>query len=396
MRILFLTSRLPFPPNRGDRLRTYQLLRHASRDHAITLVSFVASEQEAQLARELDAYCEELHFIVQPVRRSQIGTMANFWRRQPLQALYYRSGKMRRLVDELLANGRYDAAYVHLFRMAPYMTGRPDLYRIVDLTDMISAEIAASLPYRSPLSRLIYRLELQRISRYEQEVAGWAEETWLISERDRSELAASRPAANLQVVPNGVDLAHFYPLGQEPVNNRLLFVGHLDVFHNIDAGNYLLDELFPRLRKRIPDCTLDIVGPGEGLQLVGQEPDQGVRLRGFVPDLNEVLNESAVFVAPLRFSAGVQNKVLEAMAAGVPVVTTGNVSAGLAAQAGRDLLVGSGADELVAAVVKLLEDQPLRRQIGQAGRQFIAERFSWQVAMDRLQSVERQLASNES
>lgn len=388
MRILFLTSRLPYPPNRGDRLRTYHLLRQLSQAHEITLVSFVASAKEAQLGRELADYCEEMHLLVRSKLRSQLTTIANIWRRQPLQALFYRSAEMQQLIDRLLANTAFDTAYIHLFRMAPYLIDRSDLYRIVDLTDMISSEIAASMPYRSAISRLIYRLELPRIVSYESRVAGWAEETWLISERDRSKLAESQPAANLRMVPNGVDLDRLYPLEQEPPGKRLLFVGHLDVFHNMDAAAFLVDELFPRVHSRIPDCALDIVGPGTGFQLSGQDRDQAVSLRGFVPDLNQVLNEAAVFVAPLRFSAGVQNKVLEAMAAGLPVVTTSNVNAGLAATAGRDLLLGDSVDELVDAIVTLLEDEPMRRQMGQAGRRFVAQRFSWQVAVERMNQIE--------
>ena len=344
------------------------------------------------MGQELEAYCEEMHLLVRPKLRSQLATIANIWRRQPLQALYYRSAKMQRLVDGLLSRRTYDAAYVHLFRMAPYVVGKLDLYRIVDLTDMISSEIAASLPYRPPVSRMIYRLEQPRIASYERRVVGWAEETWLISERDRSKMAESQPAANLQVVPNGVDLARFYPLEQESPEKRLLFVGHLDVFHNIDAASFLLNELYPRVRNRIPQCTLDIVGPGTGLQLSGQEPGQGVRLRGFVPDLNQALNLAAVFVAPLRFSAGVQNKVLEAMAAAVPVVTTSNVIDGLGAKPGEDVMIGDGADELVAKIVALLEDEKLRRRVGQAGRSFVEKRFSWQVAVERLDQIEHLLS----
>lgn len=388
MRLLFLTSRLPFPPDRGDRLRTFHLLRVLSQEHVITLVSFVGSEEEARLGQKLGEFCEEIHVIVRSKMQSQITTIVNMWRRQPLQALYYRSAKMQGLVDRLLASNAYDLVYVHLFRMAPYVNGKQDLYRIVDLTDMISVEIAASLPYRAPLSRLTYRLEMARIARYERRVAGWAEETWLISERDRSLLAASQPAANLQVVPNGVDLEHLYPLGEGLTKKRLLFVGHLDVFHNIDAVSFLLNEIFPRVRERIPECTLDIVGPGTGVQLpdIGRSPT--VRLRGFLPDLNQVLNEAAIFIAPLRFSAGVQNKVLEAMAVGLPVVSTSNVNDGLGARPGQDILLGDSADELSEAIVKLLEDERLRRHVGQAGRHFVEQHFSWQVALRRLEHIE--------
>ncbi len=239
MKLLFLTSRLPFPPNRGDRLRTYHLLQHLGREHEVTLVSFVKSREEAQMARELDAFCKEVHLVVRPTILSVVRAIGNIWRRQPMQSLYYRSPKMKQLVARLLESGQYEAAYVHLFRMAPYVVEHPELYRIVDLTDVVSSEIAASLPYRSWISRVLYRHERLRISDYECRVAKWAEEIWLISERDRLKLAASCPLTNLRLIPNGVDLTSFYPAEQKNGAYNLLFVGHLGVFHNIDAVLYL-------------------------------------------------------------------------------------------------------------------------------------------------------------
>jgi glycosyltransferase involved in cell wall biosynthesis len=205
-------------------------------------------------------------------------------------------------------------------------------------------------------------------------------------------LAESHPEVNLQTVPIGVDLARFFPVEQERGETRLIFVGNLDVFHNIDAVSFLANDILPRVRQRVPECTLDIVGAGKRPDLSGLERNHGVRVRGFVPDLNRVLNEAAVFIAPLRFSAGVQTKVLEAMAAGVPVVTTSNVNEGLAARAGQELLVGDGVDELAEKIVILLEDAQMRGRLGQAGRRFVEGRFSWQVAVGRFGQIEQLLS----
>lgn len=395
MRLLFLTSRLPFPPNRGDRLRTYHLLRNLGSKHEITLLSFVSGEEEAGNAAKLQAFCKEICLIRRPAYQSVVTAAGNFWRSLPLQLLYYKSRKMQRLVDSKVAGGSYDAAYIHLFRMAPFMAKIPSLYRIVDLTDMISAEVAASLPYRSLLSRIIYHVERPRIISYERQVASWAEETWLISDRDRLLLAESHPQANLQTVTNGVDLDRFYPIERQREDTRLVFVGNLNVFHNSDAVSFLVDAILPRVRQEIPACTVDIVGPGQ-VDSIDSGKVQGVRVRGFVPDLNQALNEAAVFVAPLRFSAGIQNKVLEAMAAGLPVVTTSNVNDGLAAQPGEDLLVGDTADELALHIVSLIDDAAMRHQMGQTGRRFVEQRFSWQVAVDRLDQIEQLLSEGET
>ncbi|MCL7455117.1 MAG: glycosyltransferase, partial [Anaerolineae bacterium] len=319
---------------------------------------------------------------------------SNLWRREPLQALYYRSRAMARLVAETVSSGDFQATYVHLFRMAPYVAGYPELYRIVDLTDVISKEIGLSLPYRGLASRLVYRVEGPRIARYECWVARHFEEAWLISQADHDILAAACPGANIQVVPNGVDTQHFRPLGIPAVQNRLILVGHMGVFHNIDAAHYLVRDILPLVRQGVPGCSLQIVGahPDPSVEMLGREP--GVTVTGFVPDLNEYLNRAAVFAAPLRFSAGVQNKVLEAMAAGRPVVTTSPVSEGLGSMPGRDLLVGDEAQAFAAQVLRLLTDEQRREELGRAGRAFVRSNYSWAFAVERVKAVEDLLGTS--
>jgi glycosyltransferase involved in cell wall biosynthesis len=298
---------------------------------------------------------------------------------------------MGRLVAHLTASTRFDAAYIHLFRMAPYLAGYQDLYRVVDLTDVISKEIDLSLPYRGMVSRLLYRLEKPRIARYEQWVARTFEESWLISEADRRILAAACPGANVRVVPNGVDMQAFRPLGAAPAPDSLIFVGHLRVFHNVDAARYLVGEILPLVRRQVPGCTVEIVGanPAPTVRALAEMP--GVSVPGFVEDLNQALNRASVFVAPLRFAAGVQNKVLEAMAAGRPVVTTGAIAEGLGAVPGRDLLTGEDAQALVGEIVRLLGDDALQTALGQAGRRFVGENYGWGYAVERMGAIEEML-----
>jgi sugar transferase (PEP-CTERM/EpsH1 system associated) len=391
MRILCLTSRLPYPPNRGDRLRAFHFIEHLSRQHELSLVSFVAGESERGHVAALEAHCQAVHVVSMSRARSAISVASNLWRPDPLQVLYYRSWAMQRLIAEVTTRTAFDAAYVHLFRMAPYVERLTGMYRIVDLTDVISKEISLSLPYRGLASRLLYRMEKPRIARYERWVAQNLEETWLISEADRKLLAAACPGTNIRVVPNGVDLALFQPTGQTFTANSLIFVGHMGVFHNIDAAIHLATDVLPLVQEQIPDCRLKIVGadPDPQIQRLGHDPS--VTVTGFVPDLNEQLNQAAVFVAPLRFAAGIQNKVLEAMAAGTPVVTTSLINEGLGAQPDHELVVADDAASTAQEIVLLLQDQERREQIARAGRQFVVRKYSWAHAVERVGAIEDRL-----
>ncbi len=389
-KILFLTSRLPYPPDRGDRLRAFHFLRQLAQEHEITLVSFLASEEERPFLENLRPFCQEIHTVLHPPLRSLLATGLNLWRNQPLQALYYRSANMQQRVTAVLAQEQFDLVYVHLFRMAQYVTGWAG-YRVVDLTDVISQEVTKSLAYRRTFWRWVYRLEGPRIARYEQWVAQQFEETWLIAAADRQVLAHGCPQANIQVVPNGVEVTRFRPLGITAVPHQLLFVGHMGVFHNIDAAVYLAQEILPLVRQQIPDATLVLAGasPAKSVQLLARLP--GVTVTGFVPDLNQLLNESAVFVAPLRFAAGVQNKVLEAMAAGRPVITSSLVNNGIGASAGRELWLADGARETADAILHLLRHPTTRETLATAGHSFVSQQFRWEAVLHRVRQIESQL-----
>ena len=388
MRLLCLTSRLPYPPNRGDRLRAFHFIEHLSRHHELTLVSFIANDAERANIRPLKAYCRDVYVLKRSAVRSAVTTGLNLWRSEPLQSLYYRDRAMQQLIDRVVAGGSFDAAYIHLFRMAPYLANHNNLYRIVDLTDVISQEVIKSLPYRPLFWRLVYGVERPRIEAFERYVAQHFEETWLIAEPDRKALKAAVPDSNIQVVPNGVDVEVFRPLEKPPVANSLIFVGHMGVFHNIDAAVYLAQEILPRLQRTFPDCHLTIVGAEPAPQVRELVQNPAVSVTGFVLDLNACLNEAAVFAAPLRFAAGVQNKVLEAMASGRPVVTTTLVNDGIGANPGRDLIVVDDPEAMVSHIANLFQQAQLRREMGAAARIFVEQNFSWQFAVQRMGAIE--------
>ena len=388
MRILFLTARLPYPPNRGDRLRAYHFLRVLSRDNRLTLLSFIADEAESGHVGALRPFCDDIQLVHRTPLTSKVSVALNAWRPLPFQSLYYRSPVMQAAVDRLLARERFDAVYVHLFRMAQFVADRHAPYRILDLTDAISGEVGRSLPYRDPLWRIIYRLELPRMQRYEQEMVSRFDETWLISAAERAAVLKAGAMGNLQVVANGVESDRYRPHRSHAAGPVLAFVGHLGVFHNIDAAERLARDILPKVRERLPAARLDLIGaePEARVRALGALP--GVRVVGPVTDLNAALNEAAIFAAPLRFAAGVQNKVLEAMAAGLPVVTTSEVNAGLGAADGEQLVIADDDAQFAAAVVALLDDAAARIRLGRAGREFVLVNYRWEDVLERMRAIE--------
>lgn len=392
MRILFLTSRLPYPPYRGDRLRAYHFLRALAQEHEITLVSFIAQAAERAHIPQLAPHCTAVHVVPLSARRSALAVLGNAWRRRPLQALYYRSKRMARLLDTLFATQQFDLAYAHLFRMAPYLENRRALYRIVDFTDLISLEVRASLAYRSTAWRGLYAVEWPRLAAYEEQVAGWADEIWFINERDRAAFATRPHHAALHVIPNLIHLTTGADTAKDAIDD-ILFTGNLDVPHNRDAIFFLLEEIMPLVWRELPEATVSIAGAGDAAAIAAKSRDSRVRVTGFLPDLGEAYARSRVFAAPLRFAAGTQNKVLEAMAAGLPVVTTPVVYEGLDAGGTAVTLQAAGAQEFAALLVDLLRDPLRRAEVGAAGRRFVNERYADPVVVQHMRGLVQKLGS---
>ena len=384
MRILFLTSRMPSPPVGGDRFRVYHILRTAAEaGHRIDLVTFDDGRSDAAALEPLRRFTSSLDVVALPKAVSWWRAARAFPSLVPLQAAYYRSSAMSRRLARAFDASSPDIVYTHLFRMAPYALAeqtRRDAHWILDLTDVISAGIARSLPYRRGFQRWLYGEEARRIARYEALVAPRFDECWVISDAEASALGRIAPRANVRVVPNGFESERGV-VAPARESARLLFFGNQHVLHNADAARFLAKDVLPLVQRSVPAASLDIAGKGsEALAFLGRRP--GVRVLGFVPDLERELSRAALFVAPHRFAAGVQNKVLQALSAGTPVVTTPVVLQGLAPAPSDIAHVAEDAPSIAEAIVALLRDPAAAAALGERGRAWASARFSWRESLE--------------
>lgn len=383
MRILFLTSRIPYPPEGGDRFRVFHFLRTAAdAGHEVHLLTFDERRRSREEIEPLTRLTARTEVVRLPRVLSRLRAGAALPGSRPLQVAYYDSGRMAARAAEAIERVGPDLVYTHLFRMAPYAMaarGRGPARWVLDLTDVISGGIARSLPYRRGLNRWIYAREGPRIERYERRVASRFDECWVISDAEERYLRGLAPGANVVVVPNGLppDSAPRVRVERDPA--RLLFLGFLGVFHNRDAARLLVDEILPRVKARVPDARLDIAGKGSEV-LRGRTGGDGVRVLGHVDDLAGTVAGAGVFVAPHRFAAGVQNKVALAMAYGTPVVTTPAVREGLEPVPDDVLCVGRDAAEMADLAAELIRDPARAARVGQRGRAWVRTRFTWDSA----------------
>lgn len=379
---------MPYPVVGGDRYRVFHFIRAlAEKGHEVHLVSFEAAARASSVPPELAMHLASHRTIPLPAAFSALQALGALAGKRPLQVAYYDSRPMGEAVRESLARVRPDVVYTHLFRMAPYsldsMSGHPARW-ILDLTDVISSEIRRSLPFRSGPDRWLYSVEGRRIASYEEDVAPRFDRCWVISEAESRTLQSMAPGARIEVVPNGLPVNGHASTKRDRAT--LLFFGYLKIAHNRDAARFLAESILPIVRASVPEAVLQIAGQASGsLGRWARKP--GVRALGYLDHPEEAFARATVFVAPLRFAAGVQNKVLQALDAGLPVVTTPLVREGLEPIPEDILRIGATAEEIAAHVVDLIRDPARASAQGERGRAWVRERFRWEHAVRAFESA---------
>lgn len=390
MNILFLCSRFPYPPDRGDRQRMFSIIKRLSfSHHRLFLISFIAQKEELDHIDHLKRYCEEVIVERLPVYKSKTKATLGLFSKLPLQVAYYQSKKMKQRIAKFVNEKLIDVIYVHLFRMAPYVEHHQNLYKLIDLTDVISSEIEKSLKYRSGPNKWVYSLELPRIRNYESKISAQFDECWVISQTDADILRKLSPSGNIVVIPNGVDMTFFRPLDNNTKEKIVIFVGHLRVAHNVDAVLFFYHNVFPLVIQKYPETKFYIVGANPHSKIKRLCKDPHVVVTGFVQNLNHYLNMACVFVAPLRFSTGIQTKILEAMSAGVPVVCSSLANEGLRAKVGQEILVADDPLDFASLVNELMGHPERARFVTKKARAFVERNLNWKLAVDRIGKIEK-------
>jgi glycosyltransferase involved in cell wall biosynthesis len=271
--------------------------------------------------------------------------------------------------------------------MADYVKDLEDIPKVIDLTDAISLNYERSEPYQMGLSSLINNLEQKRVLQYESEVMNHFDRGFLVSKYDRDFMSSFADVKKIDVIPNGVDI-HFYSFRpNEHRSESIVFLGNLRTFPNTDATIYFVHSILPLIKKKIPEVQFIIVGqePSRRVRkLIGQSD---ITVTNAVPDIRPYLTNSAVSVCPLRAGAGVQNKILESMAIGIPVVTTSIGLQGIEAKPEQELLVADEPHQFADNVVRLIKDRELSAKLSKNARKLIEEQYTWEKSLSSLDKV---------
>jgi len=388
MDILYLTHRLPYPPNKGEKIRCYHHLRHLSRAHAVHLVSLIDRDEDEQwlpILREICHRVDGVRLRPLPALARGLATVAGGG---AFSSGYFGSRALRAAVRRAATTTRFDVAWASTSTMAPYLTLARARRRIVDMVDVDSEKWRAFAWHSSGPWRRVYAIESRRVRQLERHAAS-ADWVLFASKEEAALFRTFAPAGTrVRVVPNGVDTEFFRPPAsgagaQEP---QILFTGSLDYYPNVDAVLFLARQILPIVRAEIPTVRLTAVGhrPARRLRREAVALADRFSLVGSVPDIRPYFATAHVYAAPLRIGRGVKNKILEAMATGVPVVASPCAVEGLAVGNGAQVLLANNAEEFAACIIAVLRDAGRARSLRESALQQVRERYRWASCLRHL------------
>ena len=419
MNILYLAHRIPYPPNKGDKIRSFNEIKYLSRHHEIDLACLADDPDDLKYQTDLEKYCSRV--FVQPLNKmsAKIKGLLSLIAGQSISVGYFWKNELQSIVDKWLSEKDYNAIICFSSPMAEYVfrsnaiqlsslqASRPPGIQadrplhVMDYCDLDSDKWRQySEQSKFPLN-YIYELEFIRLLQYEKKVNKAFDHSIFVTQNEADLFSKLFPEAkNVRVIPNGVDTDYFSPeyankpnaINQPDQPNKLsqpilLFTGAMDYHANINGMIWFCDKILPMIRKKNPQVQFYIVGSNPSSQVKALDNKNGVNVTGFVDDIRSYYSSADVCVIPLRHARGIQNKVLEAMAMGKPVISTSNAADGIDAIFEEHLLVTDNPIEFASKVASLMGDQASREQLGVNARSFVKKKFNWQANMDKLDGL---------
>lgn len=397
-KILFLAHRIPYPPNKGDKLRAYQVLCHWAKRHDVFLGCFIDNPDDLQHRDALSELCVGTYFVRLHPKLALVRASGAFLTGDPLSVLYYRDRGLAAWVRRVISAEKPNCAFAFSSVMGQYLLDpvSPPLRLLVDFVDVDSEKWRAYATRKTFPARQIYCREARQLLEFDRRVAAKADASIFVSEAEAELFRKRAPELSEKIVaiPNGVDSTYFSPknagskpnLGGKPA---IVFTGQMDYGPNVDAVVWFSETVLPTLRRKFPDATFYIVGAKPSAEVRALSSRPGIVVTGSVPDVRPYVGNADVVVAPLRIGRGIQNKVLEGMAMARPVVVTPEALEGIDVRPDIHVLVAEDRDGFVRQVERLM-NPVFAMRIGAAARKRVSEMYKWADSLanyDRLLQV---------
>ena len=385
MKIFVLLPRIPYPLEKGDKLRAFNQIKQLAKRNEIVLCALnddsKVSEQDAFHA--LQHYCQSINFIRITKLQILLGLIRAFFKGLPLQCGYFYNRKAARKIDALIAKHKPDMLFGQLLRVAEYIRFK-NIPKAIDYQDIFSYGMKRRADIASFVTRPIYNMEYRRLCRYEAAIFDDFDVKSIISEPDRDLFPHDR-RDEILIIPNGVDHDYFTPQEREKQYD-LVFTGNMSYPPNVNAVDYLANNILPIVWKTLPEVKLYIAGATPDPK-VKKAASERIIVSGWLDDIRDAYAQSRAFIAPMRIGTGLQNKLLEAMSMRLPAITSPLANASLGAKTNEEILVGSNAEEMAQHIITLLTEKDKAERLAQAGFDFTNRVYDWGKATEILENA---------
>ncbi len=391
MRVLLLTQVLPYPPDSGPKVKTWNVLKYLAQHHEVTLISFVRGDQSAEV-RHLEKYCRAVHTA--PMKR---GIWRNLWymilsflTNQPFLMIRDDRIAMRRLVDRIASETNFDVVHADQLNMAQYAARVSGVHKILDAHNalwLLYQRLWKTMGF-GPKKWLLNR-DWRLLKAYEGQICRQFEATLAVSQEDKAALEeASGQPLNIATIPIAIDTDEVAKVNPQPEANHILHIGTMFWPPNVDGILWFLREIFPLIRAQRPNITFDVVGANPPPEIVAFNKDgSGVNVTGYIVDPAPFLAKTGVMVVPLRSGGGMRVKILNALAQGLPIVSTTIGCEGIAVENGKHLLIADTPEEFAEATLRLLADDQLAGELRCNGRKLIQSTYDYRAACQPLENI---------
>ncbi len=384
MKILVILSRVPYPLDKGDKLRAFNQIKQLSKKNQIILFALNDEVLDEFALVELKKYCVAISIMKFSKLTIFFNLIRAFFNGMPGQVGYFYFNKAQKKIDTLVSKHKPDHIYCQLIRTAEYAIAYPNIPKTLDYMDVFSKGMERRKFSEPFYMRPILALEHRRLIKYENKVFQYFNNKTIISEQDKNLI--QHPQKNeIKVIPNGVDTEYFKAIPHEK-EFEILFNGNMDYPPNIESVEYLVNKILPLVWNKLPNVRLLISGASPSSKVLALKSNR-VEISGWVFDIRENFAKSKILVAPMQISIGLQNKLLEAMAMQLPCVTSTLANNALGAKPNEQILVADTPEQYAQFIIELLQDDAKARRIAMNGYKFVINNFNWQSATAKLEAL---------
>ena len=392
MKLLIILSRVPYPLEKGDKLRAFHQLKYLAKNNDVSLVCLNDIELHPEANAVLNSICREVHIAQLSKFQIVLNLVKGLFSTKPLQVSYFYSKKAQQLIDSIITSKQPDHIYCQLIRTTEYVKQYTIIPKTLDYMDALSKGIERRIAKANWLFKTILKLEYKRLYTYEKTIFSFFNNKTIISEQDR-ELINHPDKNSIEIVANGVDESFLNYPKKEDKKYDLLFSGNMSYPPNIESAVYIVEKIFPLVKKQIPNIQLMIAGTSPTSKIIALRSNN-VLVSGWVKDIKEIYASSKIVIAPMQTGTGLQNKLLEAMAMGIPCISSTLANNALKAIHNENILVADSPEQYAACIIELINNTEKANDIARKGKNFVSINYGWDMMNAKLENIMKHSATN--